>query len=107
MGRNVNISYEKFSTMVEEFEEEIKDLETIFTDVEKKTKGFANYWQGNDSDEILPNLEKLESSFPDINKHNEDYLAYLKEVLGEYKHYDDSASNVAEEGDRSLDINVN
>ena len=107
MKDNVNISYEKFSNMVNQFEEEITELETILTDIKKKTKVFSEYWEGNDSDEVLPNLEKVESTFDDINTHDKEYLEYLQRVLELYKNYDSSVSKVAEEGNKSLDINVN
>ncbi len=107
MGNNVNISYEKFSNMTNQFEEEITELEALFSDIKTKTKVFAEYWEGNDSDEVLPNLEKVESDFDNINTHDKEYLEYLQRVLELYKNYDRSVSKVANEGDQSLDINVN
>lgn len=107
MRDNVNISYEKFSNMTNQFEEEISELEELFSDVKAKTKVFAEYWEGNDSDEVLPNLEKVENEFEKINTHNKEYFEYLKRVLELYKNYDSSVSKVANEGDQSLDINVN
>ncbi len=106
MKDNVNISYEKFSNMVGQFEEEITELENLFSDVKKKTKVFSEYWEGNDSDEVLPNLEEVENTFDDINTHDKEYLEYLQKVLELYKNYDRSVSKVAEEGNRSLDINA-
>ncbi len=106
MGSNVKISYEKFSNMLSQFEDEINELEEIFSDMKAKTKVFAEYWEGNDSDEVLPNLEKVENDFENINTHNKQYLEYLQRVLELYKNYESSISKVVKEGDQSLDINA-
>jgi len=96
----LGVNTEQLRNLIEQYNKERDNLESIFSNYSNDIKTMNDYWSGDNGDEASNRLNKYSSTFePIINKLTNN-INFLERVVAAYENYDRKLSS-------NVDTNLN
>lgn len=93
MDQNINVTSSKVADVLAKFQAEMVKMQTLFEEVKKENAAAKNYWEGDDSDAMLSQIESFQGTFDSVKEKNEKYVAFLNSTIDSYSTTDKEISS--------------
>lgn len=80
-------------------------MDALFNDVKTQTTNVKAYWEGEDSEAMLAEIENFQKSFETVKQENEKYANFLNNVINRYSTTEQNISNSIDASSGGFSIN--
>lgn len=93
MDQNINVTSSKVADVLAKFQAEMVKMQTLFEEVKTENAAAKNYWEGDDSDAMLSQIEAFQGTFDSVKEKNEKYVSFLNSTIDSYSTTDKEISS--------------
>lgn len=96
MTSKISVETKTVATLLEEFKQEMSNLDGLLSRVSSQTEEMKSFWEGNASDETLSRIESYKTIFDSIRDQNKKYSDFVNSVIEKYTDIDKSEKDFVE-----------
>lgn len=96
MSENINVESGSIAGQLSQFQSEMANMQTLFSELEAQTSSITSSWQGEGSDAVIGSIKNFLTVFDTIKAQNDKYVSFLNGVIDRYTAMDNNLSSSTE-----------